>query len=318
VSAASFDATLVRESLADLDLEAEPQAPSGQTLGYLDHYGIGFADRYPGLSHHFGMVATPNHRIAVQCWQPREPQGSVVVVHGYFDHVGLFGHLIRFLLDRNLAVLGFDLPGHGLSSGAPATIETFDHYVDALDACVTLLADRLPTPWHVIGQSTGAAVAMQWLLANNHTRDSSPFEKIVLLAPLVRPYGWSISRFVYLVLRRFISERPRVFARNSENPEFLRFLREDDPLQSRILPVQWVRAMVDWKQCFEAQAASDLEPLVVQGQNDTTVDWRYNLRVINRLFAPHVVYLRGARHHLVNESPEIRAQLFAAIADELS
>jgi alpha-beta hydrolase superfamily lysophospholipase len=158
---------------------------------------------------------------------------------------------------------------------------------------------------------------MEWLLANGYSRETSPFARVVLLAPLVRPYAWGVNRVVYEIARRVITERPRTFVANAENPEFLEFLRSRDPLQARTLPVQWVTAMVQWRRRFERYRPSNLRPLVVQGHADQTVDWQYNLKVIGRLFEPRVFYIPEARHHLVNESPAIRARIFQAIDGEL-
>jgi lysophospholipase len=158
---------------------------------------------------------------------------------------------------------------------------------------------------------------MEWLLANSVSRENIPFAAVVLLAPLVRPHLWPVNRLVYALARRFVTERPRVFRSNTDNAEFLAFLRDRDPLQARTLPVQWVTAMVEWRQRFETYAPTDITPLVIQGRADTTVDWRYNIRTIERLFQPRIFYIPQARHHLVNESPEIRAQIFKAIDGEL-
>jgi lysophospholipase len=285
---------------------------------YLAHYGIDFHKRKPGLRHTLGGIKTERHDVCVHLWHPADPTGSAIVVHGYYDHVGLYRHLIGHLLERNLAVLAFDLPGHGLSSGAPATIETFDHYVAAFNETLAAAKAHLPKPWHLIGQSTGAAVAMEWLLANRFTKADVPFRSIVLLAPLVRPYAWApFNRIVYEIARRLITERPRTFVTNADDDEFIAFLRDRDPLQARILPVQWVTAMQNWRRRFERYEPTDLEPLVIQGHRDRTVDRKYNIRVIERLFRPRVVYIDEARHHLVNESPAIRARMFAAIDEAL-
>ena len=297
-----------------------PGAPTVLTPAedaYLRHYGIHFTESIDGLGHQLGRIETDSHTIAAHLWTPRDAKGSAIVIHGYYDHVGLYRHLIRFLLDRGLAVLSFDLPGHGLSSGEPATIDTFDHYVDALDACFRAFENHLPTPRHLFGQSTGGAIAMEWLLANELTQATSPFDKIVLLAPLVRPYLWPLNRVVYEVARRTIKERPRSFVFNAQDREFVEFLRDRDPLQARTLPVQWVTAMQQWRKRFEGRMPSDLAPLVVQGHADRTVDRHYNVRVIERLFRPRVFYIPEARHHLVNESPQVRDQIFAAVAAEL-
>jgi len=312
VANAPFDPGVVRASLKPL----VPGAPAVLTAAedaYLRHYGIHFSESIDGLAHQLGRIDTDTHTLSAHLWTPREPRGSAVVIHGYYDHVGLYGHLIRYLLDRDMTVLSFDLPGHGLSSGEAATIETFDHYVDAFEACFRACERHLPAPRRLIGQSTGGAIAMEWLLANGVSRASSPFERIVLLAPLVRPYGWGYARIAYRIAKLLVKERPRGLSDNADNAEFLDFLRNRDPLQAQTLPVQWVTAMVEWMRRFEARPPSDLSPLVLQGSADKTVDWRYNVKVIERLFRPQIVYLPEARHHLVNESPALRARMFSEI-----
>jgi lysophospholipase len=313
---ASFQVESLRAGLRPI-APGEPFVLTPEEDAYLRHYNIHFSDEFPELVHHFGALSTPQHQIAAHLWVPAGAQGTAVVIHGYFDHTGLYGHLLRHLIDRGLAVLSFDLPGHGLSTGAPASIETFQHYVDAFDACLAALGNHLPQPWYLFGQSTGGAIAMDWLLANGYNQQTSPFVKVVLLAPLVRPYLWPVNRLVYEVARRFITERPRTFTSNAENEAFLEFLRERDPLQARTLPVQWVTAMLAWKRRFESHAPTDIAPLVVQGHADRTVDWRYNIKVISRLFQPQVFYIPEARHHLVNESPSIRAKIFQAIDEQI-
>jgi len=309
---AAFDPKVVRASLKPL-VPGVPAVLSPAEDAYLRHYGIHFSESIDGLAHQLGRIDTDTHTLSAHLWTPREPRGSAVVIHGYYDHVGLYGHLIRHLLDRNMAVLSFDLPGHGLSSGAPATIDTFDRYVAAFDACYRACERHLPGPRRLFGQSTGGAIAMEWLLANGVTRATSPFDRVVLLAPLVRPYGWNTARFVYRIAKLLVKERPRGLSDNADNAEFLDFLRNRDPLQATTLPVQWVTAMVEWMRRFEARPPSDLSPLVIQGDADETVDWRYNVKVIERLFRPEVVYLPNARHHLVNESPALRARMFSEI-----
>lgn len=312
----SFDAEALRTSLRPL-VPGEPTVFTADEERYLRFYDIHYSEGLADLEHSLGTVATDTHTILVHHWRPAEATGTAVVLHGYYDHVGLYGHLIRHLLDRRLGVLSFDLPGHGLSSGGAATIETFDHYVSAFDACLEVMGPHLDEPWYLFGQSTGGAVAMEWLLGRGHTRVTSPFQRVVLLAPLVRPAAWQALRFYYYLVRGFIRERPRTFTPNAENPEFIAFLRDQDVLQARTLPVQWVTAMINWMKRFEGHPASDIAPLVIQGQSDRTVDWEYNMKVIEGLFDPRVFYIPEARHHLVNESEAIRAQIFAAIDAEL-
>ena len=84
-----------------------------------------------------------------------------------------------------------------------------------------------------------------------------------------------------------------------------------DPLQARILPVAWVQAMVDWFKRFERYPTSQLAPRLIQGDCDRTVDWKYNIEIYERRYprATHLI-LPGGRHHLANESLEIRKQMW--------
>jgi alpha-beta hydrolase superfamily lysophospholipase len=58
--------------------------------------------------------------------------------------------------------------------------------------------------------------------------------------------------------------------------------------------------------------------LVIQGKDDTTVDWPFNIPFIERLFPQAVIhYLKDARHHLVNESEGLRKTIFEILNDWL-
>ena len=155
-----FDPQALRASLKPL-VPGQRAILTPEEDRYLRHYGIHFSESLKGVEHWFGKVPSPSHEIAAHLWRPRDALGTSVVVHGYYDHVGLYRHLIAHLLERGQAVLTFDLPGHGLSSGGAATIESFDHYVEAFDACLTALGPHLPKPWQLYGQSTGGAIAME-------------------------------------------------------------------------------------------------------------------------------------------------------------
>ncbi|MEB3734885.1 alpha/beta hydrolase [Halopseudomonas pachastrellae] len=48
-------------------------------------------------------------------------------------HMGLYRHLIQWGAGAAYAVLAFDLPGHGLSSGERASIDCFLRYQKVLD-----------------------------------------------------------------------------------------------------------------------------------------------------------------------------------------
>lgn len=282
---------------------------------YLDFYGINFAKSRPGLTHGFGLVEVSGFRIATQYWLPVNAKGTLLVVHGYYDHVGIFGNAIEFGLDNGLAVLAFDLPGHGLSSGEQVAINSFDQYADVMDTVLQRARTCLPSPWHALGQSTGGSVLLNHLWRYGQQPAAIPFARIALCAPLVLPRAWGSGRWLYALVHRFIRRMPRGRTHSSHDESFNRFIDERDCLQSPTLSVRWVGAMKAWDVQLRQFPPLSQPVLVVQGAEDMTVAWRYNLTQITRAL-PHaqVVMIPGAGHQLVNETQTLRAQIFTQIS----
>lgn len=285
--------------------------PVSDTQDYLSFYGL--AD----LSNHaMQVLASGEQKIMVQTFEPEDTRGFVLVCHGYYDHVGIYGHLIRYLLNNNLTVIAFDQVGHGLSTGRRAYVTSFDEYLQAINVVLEFTSERFgmddQSRLHWVGQSMGGALTMEYL----HRNPSAPRGEVVLLAPLVRPYGWWFNRWVFALARLTIEERKRVITNNADNPDFIEFARSD-PLQPGVLPVSWVSAMVDWFTRFEAYPPSDLAPRIIQGQADRTVAWQYNRRVLQQRYPEsRWLMLPTGRHHLVNESETLRQTMWDWLDNE--
>jgi alpha-beta hydrolase superfamily lysophospholipase len=298
-------------------LSFEPDADTVSThlpeaKTYLDHYNLSYLSEQASVRHYIGSVKCSGYTIACQYWLPTEPTGTAFVVHGYFDHAGLYGHLFQYLLDKNLVVVAFDLPGHGLSDGEQVSIASFDHYVEVFEEILAAANNHLPQPWHSIGQSTGGAIVLKHLLeetSNNHL-----FTHISLLAPLLHPRRWHSNRLVYLIAHRFLSRLKRRFLTNSGDPAFLAFLNSQDPLQARHIPLEWIGAMKRWTEEFHDLPISSYPLSIIQGDQDSTLDWRYNLKKLcDKLPQAKIHIIKDARHHLVNETDAIRTQVFEAM-----
>lgn len=304
----------------------EEDAPSLAAVSqYLAHYGIDF----PALQsrHAFGTVAAAGWQLATHVYRPAgPPRGTFIILHGLFDHAGLYGHVVRFCLEQQFAVCMLDLPGHGLSSGRSVAINDFAGYREAVREWLScLVPHELPAPFLMLGQSMGGAIAMDCVL---HWCAESPepplqqgpvkVDRLFLLAPLVRPTEWRRVWLYDWIGHRFRDGVEREFSDNSHDGEFLRFLREKDPLQPRRISGRWLRALVRWQGEFRRLPPCSLPVRMFQGDEDGTVDWRWNLTRIQRRF-PHLslTMLPGGRHHLVNESEDYRREMFAVMERDL-
>ena len=283
---------------------------------YKSYYGLDFEARYAELgavNSAIGSFKSGPYDLVGQYFVPSNarPRKTAFLLHGYFDHAGLYRHLIGHLLRRGIAVIVFDLPGHGLSSGATASINSFQEYSRAFVACLQIAkAKCLPSPWVVLGQSTGGAVIIEALLARSLQQEFT-MQHTILLAPLLRPRHWSRSRILFSLSKLFVTSTPRKFSKNSHDEEFLEFLESRDELQSRRLPRDWVQAMIDYINRFERAPDQEYRLHIIQGKGDGTVDWERNVPAIVAKFAgSEAHWIEEAGHHLVNESTPYREQLF--------
>ncbi|MCC4287088.1 MULTISPECIES: alpha/beta hydrolase [Halomonadaceae] len=279
---------------------------------YFRHYGLE-ALLNDTSEVHAGFVDTGRFALWCQVWSPPAPTGTAFVIHGYFDHLGLYRHLLNRLLAKGWRVVLWDLPGHGLSSGPRAEIEDFDDY----QHCLAHLQETLqtlgmaPEPWLGVGQSTGAAILATDALTR---RDTAGWAGIVLLAPLVRPWRWSQASWLHLIASPFVKELPRKYRPNSTDEAFTAFLRDQDPLQPERLSVAWITAMRRWMPRLLALEPNPLPTLILQGEQDLTVDWEWNLAILAEKFPNAEIHRHPeARHHLVNEADPIREVLFEAL-----
>jgi len=230
----------LRNSLPAL---SEATEASAEALHYQAYYGLDLPHRGK-VQRRLGRFRVHDYDVVAQAWWPEQPHASLLVLHGYYDHMGLYRHVVDWGLEMGFAVLACDLPGHGLSSGPRASINEFDEYQAVLSGLFEQ-ARRLdlPRPWHLLGQSTGGAIALDHLL---HQEPLGDLGRTILLAPLVRPRAWLRSRISYELVRRFVQQIPRTFSENSSDPGFLEFVQTQDPLQPDILPTAWVGALSRW------------------------------------------------------------------------
>lgn len=286
---------------------------------YCRFYGLDMEVDRPDVHHHLGYLNAGGFRLASHYYHREGSRGTAFVLHGFFDHAGLYSRLIGHCLDLGMDVVVFDLPGHGLSSGAPASISSFSDYRRVLSQVMDACRPWLPKPWVAAGQSTGGALLIDYLLMHGHNRHSAEFSAVALLAPLVRPVGFSSGRLVHSVLKPFVSRWKRAFVVNSNDPVFVRFQKEYDPLQSRVFAVEWITALKEWVRQIESAPPVDYDLTVIQGEQDTTVAWRHNLKVLKHKFAHvRVCQIPRGRHHLVNESEPILAEVFQAVSESFN
>ncbi|SDH42433.1 Lysophospholipase, alpha-beta hydrolase superfamily [Alteribacillus persepolensis] len=247
------------------------------------------------------------------CQQQKETNTTTILfIHGLFDHTGTNAPFIKHLLDKGYQVAAFDLPGHGLSGGERFQISSFQEYQSALQTVMGKLKDWGVSNMHAVGHSTGGAVLAEYVLTNT---SSSPFQKVGLISPLIRSNQWWISKSFTPIISLFRKQLPRKFRMNAGNKEFMQKIK-NDPLQGKIISLEWVQAMFEWEKQLTQHHPVDKDILIIQGTNDQTVDWKHNMKAYAALFPNSKrLLVDEGNHHLINEKMEKRSLVYQLLTE---
>lgn len=263
-------------------------------------------------NHHFGFIKTGEFTIAAHFFiQQKHNLGTVILLHGYFDHSGVLINLINYFSDLNYNVVVYDHPGHGLSTGERATIDSFGQYSTVLNEIIRLAKSNLDGPFHSISHSMGSAIMIDYFLKKPSRRDF--FQNVIFLAPMIHTANWKMSLKISRSTDKIITELPRLRRKNTHNPEYLKF-SEKDPLQPEKIPIQWFREVNKWNQILNSYEPVKGEIVYIQGTADQVVEWRYNAEKIQQLFPDtEISYIPEAYHQLANESEKYRKHVFSIL-----
>lgn len=270
---------------------------------FLKFYGLEFES----VEHEFIPFESGGFELAGHIFKPAEYKATVFILHGFLDHTGSLKNIIEYLTGMRFAVACFDLPGHGLSSGEPTAIDDFCKYSEALRNFVKVVKPKLKAPYHIIGHSCGGAAVIDYLLE----KKGDDFDKVVLIAPLIKSVLWRTSNICSGFYGLFGSKMPRVFRNNSHDRDYLEFVKNVDPLQARLISVSWTKALIEWNKKIAGLVPCSKEIKVIQGTKDTTVAWRYNMGFIKEKFPKaDIALIKHGRHELFNESKGIQKDVF--------
>jgi acylglycerol lipase len=101
-------------------------------------------------------------------WRPKgKAKAVVVLVHGIGEHSGRYQHVAEFLNKYNIAVLSFDLLGHGLSEGKRGDAKSFLNICTDFQHAIFDAKRKYPkTPVFLYGHSLGGELVIFHTIVN--------------------------------------------------------------------------------------------------------------------------------------------------------
>jgi alpha-beta hydrolase superfamily lysophospholipase len=98
-------------------------------------------------------------------WTPEHPKAIVCLIHGHGEHVNRYNHVGEAYAQAGYAVQGFDLRGHGRSSGPRGHTPSYEALMNDISDFITDAKKRYPgLPLFLHGHSMGGNQVMNYTL----------------------------------------------------------------------------------------------------------------------------------------------------------
>jgi lysophospholipase len=285
------------------------------------------------------ITARDGAPLRVAYWRARRSDalGTVCILQGRAEFIEKYAEVVGELLERGFAVVAFDWRGQGgsyraLGDAKKGHVRTFRHYQRDLEAVNERILQRLcPGPFFGLAHSMGGAIALDLARIG-----ALQFSRLVITAPMLGLCAVRNARRSALAARALslvglgqsyipgggatsiatkpfagnplTSDRAR-YERNAEVAAALRDGAIGDPT------IGWANAAFRHMLRLEdPRAALDIRipTLIVAAGADPLCDTRATERFGARLKGGGVIVIPGARHEILMERDEIRAQFWAA------
>jgi lysophospholipase len=266
------------------------------------------------------------------------PRGSVIVAPGRTEFIEKYFEVIRELQGRGFAVFCIDWRGQGLSGRETPNplkghFSTLDDPVNDLATALKLLTAKLPRPHIGLAHSMGGAIMLRALQTRRIELDaaafSAPMWGIANLGDLARNYvrfmasvgaGAQFAPSVEQKWKRENFKKNPVTSDRERHARCQGLIAEEPRLALAGPTIGWIAAALDAFEGFVAPGALAnvrLPILVATAERELLVDNKAHDAVSALLPNARHIVVPGAKHEILMERDEFRAQFWSAF-DELA
>lgn len=98
-------------------------------------------------------------------WGCQSPKALVIIAHGIAEHIERYAYVASQINAKGYAAVGWDLRGHGRSSGKRNYVHRFTKYLDELDQVLDRARASYPgLPIFLLGHSMGGGIAAYYAI----------------------------------------------------------------------------------------------------------------------------------------------------------
>ena len=252
----------------------------------------------------FTYAAPDGQQLFIRVWQPdTEASAVVLLVHGLGEHSGRYQHVARAFCAQSIAMVSFDLRGHGNTPGQRGHIPSLEVVMSDIDLLVAEAQRRFPgKPVFLYGHSLGGLLVLNFVL-----RRKPQLVGVITSAPGLRSPLLD-QRLKVLLSKALGAFLPTIslptgldVALLSHDPEVVRTY-QSDPLVHDQATLGTAKALIRSIEYVDRHAAEFLLPLlVIHGSADQLVYVSGSQALVQRIPSSTLKLWDGLYHETHNE-----------------
>ncbi len=255
----------------------------------------------------FDFTTSDSLELFGQGWFPDSAPDAVInLVHGLGEHSGRYQHLAKYFIGENIAVLSFDLRGHGQSAGTKGYTPQFDFLLDDISRFLDESKNRFPgLPAFIYGHSLGGLLVLSYLL-----RETPEVKGAIVTDPFLR------TAFKPPALKIFAAKildkiSPKMSLSNEVDPNGLSHDKEvvqkyiDDPLvHDKLTPRLGIAMLRAGEQALQDAAQLKIPLLLMHGNADPITSCDASKEFAERAGSICTLHLWEGMYHEIHNEPE--------------
>lgn len=220
----------------------------------------------------FVWNSSDGNEIYSQVWSGDSFREKAVVclIHGLGEHSGRYEHVAEHVTAHGYAMLAFDLPGHGKSTGLQGHAASEELFLQNVEHAINEARLRFPNrPVFLYGHSLGALIAVLYVLKRH------PSLAGVIVTGLALRSSLEEQKIKIFEARCLAIAAPRMQLSTglhiediSRDPKVQQAYAEDPLVHNRTTPAMAVAILDMIPQIFERAAEFDLPILIMHGTAD--------------------------------------------------
>lgn len=280
------------------------------------------------------LTTADGKRVRVGVW-PGGDRGTILLFPGRTEYIEKYGRVAVEFLNRGYGVFTIDWRGQGLADRMARDpllghVRRFVDYQMDVKAMIAKAEELdLPKPWYLIGHSMGGCIGLR-ALHNDLPVKAAVFSAPmwgINMAPYLRPVAWTLSQaaswvrtdkiFAPGTIRRsYLLEAPVKDNMLTTDPEMYAYMKQHVEAEDRFglggPSLRWLNEALHECLRLRRLPAPDYPALTQLGTDETVVDARPVRGIMKGWKNGRLVMVKGARHELMMERPEVRTAFFDA------